>query len=453
MADNQLRERINAAVGRSQNIGRQIEAYIAQGVKPTDTRVTSLMSQRETALDEAETFKRALEGQDRAGLLDAWRNQPAAGIVPNGLGRMDDDYSGRELSALDRHTATPEYRSALNKLVRAATQTKGDPIALLSEVERNTLTIGSDGAGGYTVPADTRNVILARTAAISRIMALCTMAPTSRDFLEWPRVTPNGTSESIFTSGFVGSMVGEQPSTTAGQNEPSFGMFAIPMKNARVQARLSFNLVADADADILAFLASDGARNLALVREQQILVGTGIGANVKGLINYSGDGTDGTIATTDISGTTADQISNTTADAGSAPKILDLIYSVPAQYRNDPSFAICMTSDSYKKIRKLIDVNGSPMLATGGDGLLAPAPRSIDGYPVVISEFLENGGTNGNRVVVAGAFSEEIIGVRQELSVAVYQERFADLDQVAIFLRSRFGAAPANNDAFRIGVV
>jgi HK97 family phage major capsid protein len=431
----ELRERINTAVGESIAIGAEITAMITGGTAPTDTAVIEKMAAREAALDRAENFKRQGETSDREALLDAWRNQPAAGPVPNAVPVEHD---------ANDPTASREYRSAF----RAYAKHPVHP-GQYTEAERHTLTVASDGAGGYTVPADSRTNILSRLPALSKIGALVTTQPTSRDALEWPRVVPNANSESIYTSAFVGSMVGEQPATTAGQNEPSFGMFTIPMKNARSQARLSFNLVGDAEFDILSFLQSDGALNMALLREQQIIAGTGIGANCKGIITYSGDGTDGTIATVDVEGSTSNEISNTAAAVGSAPKILDLIYAVPAQYRQLPSFRVAMTSLQEKKIRQLIDANGNFLWAPG----FAATPDTLLGYSIAVSEFMENGGTNGNRVLLAGAFDQLIVGVRQDLSVAVYQERFADLDQVAIFLRQRFGPGVTNNDAFRIGIV
>jgi HK97 family phage major capsid protein len=446
-ANERLQEQITAAVERSRHIGNQIEAFKAQGVPLTDARIKPLMAAREAALNEGEKFQAK------------WNAAPRDGVIPNAFGRMDDEHSGRETSDLDRHTATREYRASLNHLAKSAALTKGDPIAMLPEVERNTLTVASDGAGGYTVPADSRAAILSRTVALSEIVALVTRQATVRDTLEWPRVTPNADTgaaltkgEHIYSDAFVGSMVGEQPSTTAGQNEPGFGMFVIPMKNSRAQARLSFNLVGDAGFDLLSFLESDGARNQAQLVEQQIISGTGIGAHNKGLLQYAGDGTDGTIATVDIGGSTTHTISNTNAAVGSAPKILDLIYAVPGQYRQDPSFRIVMNSDSFRKVKGLVDADNRPMLAVGGDGMLGTSLRTIDGYKVAICEWMPVGAAATDTPILCGAMSEIILGIRQELSVAVYQERFADLDQVAIFLRSRFGVGVSNNDAFRFGI-
>jgi HK97 family phage major capsid protein len=178
-----------------------------------------------------------------------------------------------------------------------------------------------------------------------------------------------------------------------------------------------------------------------------------VGPTVLGIMNYAaaaeGSQDENSIGMTDISGTTADQISNTTANLGSATKILDLYYSVPAQYRNSPAFAWVMSSDSEKRVRLLTDAQGRFLWAEG----FAGRPNTLLGHPIYASDFMPNGGTDGNRIVVCGDWSQAILAMRQTLSVQLLLERWADLELIAMILRTRFGFAPANLDAFRIGRV
>ena len=59
--------------------------------------------------------------------------------------------------------------------------------------------------------------------------------PTSRDVLRYPRVAPNVTSGSIYSSGFVGGWVGETPAFS--DTDPAFGTFDIAIKKLRVATK------------------------------------------------------------------------------------------------------------------------------------------------------------------------------------------------------------------------
>jgi HK97 family phage major capsid protein len=314
--------------------------------------------------------------EHRLEAFDKWRNQPAAGPVPNALPterNNDSDYD-------DPVVHSREYREAFGRYLQSAGQRVD---RLLHEVQERyaALTVGSDVGGGFTLPAHLQEGILARRAAASPILGLFSKLDSQGKMdVEWPRVQPNATSGSIFTSGFVGSMVGE--GSTAGQNEPTFGMLSGSLKRGKSWAKFSIDLDLDT---IEEFLIRDGSQNMALLQEQQSIIGSGIGNNCKGILNYSGDGTGDTIATVDVEGSTSNEISNTTGSAGSAPKILDLIYAVPAQYRRSANFRIVMTSLQEKKIRQLVD--GQGRFHWSGDGGFGAPADGLLGYKTEVSEF------------------------------------------------------------------
>lgn len=307
--------------------------------------------------------------------------------------------------------------------------------------ELRTLTIASDPDGGYTVPADRRNELIRQLPALSPLLALVRRPTTDRDIVSWIRVLPHGTSADIYTSAFVGGMVGEI--TGGGDAQPEFGTLQIPIRKARATCRFSMDLAADSEVDMSTFLMTDGAKNLALVREQQILAGSGVGNNCLGVLN------DLDIATVDVQGTTPDTISNSTADMGSATKLMNLLYAIPAQYRRDSSFAFVMHPQTELAIRKLVNADGDFIWVPGMSG----TPNTILGVPVIHSEFMPQQGVDGAKVILAGPLSEIVSPDRITLSAQVLVERYADTDELAIILRSRFGVGIANPRAFRFGIV
>jgi HK97 family phage major capsid protein len=348
----------------------------------------------------------------------------------------------------DDPTATREYREAFLGYARATLARS--PI---SEQERRVLSVTSDPAGGYTVPADVRAAILSQVPAASPLLRLIQTPDTSRDSIVWPRVQPHGSSPDIYTSAFVGSMIAEVPSASAGQNEPSFGQFEIALHKARAMALVTRDLAEDTEFDILSFLQDDGAVNLALLRESQIISGTGVGPNNKGLIQYNG-GTSNTssdlVTAVDVDGSGDNVISNTPTEAlagtGSLNKIISTIYDVPAQYRRSPSFAVVMNSNTEKLIRQFQDGEGNLIFGPAWDG------KSLLGYPLVISEFLGSSGNADTVVIIAGDWSQVVSPQRAQITAQVALERYTEIEQVGIFLRQRFGVGLANPRAFRFGV-
>jgi HK97 family phage major capsid protein len=320
----------------------------------------------------------------------------------------------------------------------------------LSAAEQKALSEGSDTAGGFLVPPDTQAEMLVRLAQMSVMRRLARTVTTSRDKVVFPRVqaasaTAGGVSAgggSIFSSGFVGGWVGETPAFS--DTDPAFGTFEVSIKKVRCATKLSNDWLADAVSNPLAFLAQNGAENMALVEDKGFIDGDGAALQPLGILN-------GGAATVDVEGTTSNTISNTSADPGSATKLINLAYTLPSQYaeRGQWLFRRAIEGD----IRTLVDGNNRymwPELAGSG---FAGTPRTLLSYPVNNSEFMPNDGTDANKVAIFGDFSAYIIGQRAQISTVILRERFADTDQTGIILFGRVGGALWNEDAIRYGVV
>jgi len=338
----------------------------------------------------------------------------------------------------------PEYRNAYVKWLMARTANDSLAMSRLTAAEQNALSEGADTSGGFLVPPDIQAEILARTAQMAVMRRLATIQPTARDIIQFPAVTANSTSGSIYSSGFVGGWAGETPAFS--DTDPAFEQFNIPIKKLRVATKLSNDWLSDAAANMLAFMSQNGAQNLALVEDNGFISGNGTALQPRGLLNSG-------ISTIDVEGSTANTISNTTASTGSGPKILDVEYGVPAQYANNGAWLMRRATEG--KVRKLVDANGRPLYASynesgfGSEGRL----RAIDTYPVYNSDFMDADGADTNKVIVFGDFRNYIIGQRAAISTVVLRERFADTDQTGIILFERVGGGGWNTDAFRSGVV
>lgn len=333
----------------------------------------------------------------------------------------------------------PEYRDAWTRYIAV----HGDR-AQLTGVEQAALSEGVAEGGGYLVPPDIAAEILARRARSSVMRSLCSVRQTSRNVYEIPAVAPNSSSGSIYSSGFVGGLVGETPTSNTDAG-PTFQNFSISVKKYEVFTRASNDLIADASSDVMAFLATDGGRNLGLVEDNYFLTGLGTGLEPLGLLNSGA-------TTVDVEGSTSNTLDNTVSAAGSAPKIINLFYELPQQYADNATWLCSRATQGL--IHALVDGDGrpwwQPSMNSGGAGT---APPVLVGAPLRTSAFMPEDGTNANKVLVIGDFSQAIIADRQGLSVRVDDMNLIGSDQTQIFIRSRSGFGVWNTDAFRFGIV
>lgn len=357
---------------------------------------------------------------------------------------LDTEVFGPHASAAVRATVQPDYEPAFCAYIGGVLKHKRDYVAMaqLSAAEQKSLSLGLDEAGGYLTPARLRTEVLSRLAARSVIRPYARVIETDRDTLRVPRFAPASATAgglasggaSVFASGFVGTWASETPAFT--DIDPSFGTFDISVKKARATTRITNDLVSDSAPAVLAWLGTSGGDNLALVEDFAFLGGDGGALQPRGILNSG-------ITTVDVEGSTSNTISNTTGAPGSAPKVLDLAFAVPSQYRRNARWISTATSE--KKVRQLVNAQGGYHFPVTDSGTLL-------GKPIDNSPFIEEDGADTRKVLLIADLSNYIIAQRS-ISVRVLSERFADLDQSGISVISRVGGAVWNDDGMRLGVV
>jgi HK97 family phage major capsid protein len=349
----------------------------------------------------------------------------------------DDPVAAKHFRTM-RAVFQPEYKAAWVKYLA----NRGN-LAALSGQEQNALSEGTASEGGYTVPADVQAEMFVRRRDASVIRSLARTVQTSRDRIQFPAVTAHGSSGSVYSSAFVGGMVGERVvNSDAG---PTFQQFEISIKKFEVYTKLTNDLIADSGSDLLAFLASDGGGNLGLVEDNMFINGVGTGLEPAGILSYS-------LTTFDVEGSTSNNISNTVSNAGSAPKIIAGAYTLPAQYAERATWL--MSRQSQGEIHGLVDADGRPWWQlNAGAGGAAGAPPTLVNIPVRTSPFMPIDNTDTNKVLLLGDFSAYIIADRTSMTVQVDPINGIGTDETSIYIRSRAGGGLWNTDAFRVGVV
>lgn len=338
---------------------------------------------------------------------------------------------------------SPEYKSAWTRfmMLEASAPAAGMAYGMLTGPEQKALSEGTDTAGGFTVPPDFTAELLVRRAQEAVMRQLATVRTTSRDIWKEPALKAHATSGSIYSSNFVGSWVGEVP--TATDTDPGFEQLEISIKKIRVMTKLSNDLIADSAVNLLAMLAQDGGRNMALVEDNGFIAGTGAAFQPVGILNAG-------LTTVDVEGSTANTISNASG-AGSSSKLITLFYTVPAAYASRGSWLMSRAIEG--KVRGLNDSTGRPLWPVYVGSGFAPAPRELIGQPLYNSDFVPTDGTDANQVVVFGDFSCYIIAQRTQITSLVSRERYIDTDQTGIFLYERVGGGIWDLNGLRVGVV
>jgi HK97 family phage major capsid protein len=359
------------------------------------------------------------------------------------------DTQAAEFYRTTRAAMATDYKTAYEHLIRLTAKVQpGAAFSMLSSVEQKALSEGTDTAGGFIVPPDVQAEMLARAAQQSVMRQNCRVVTTNRDILRYPAVAPNAgtyngvSGASIYSSGFVGGWVGETPAFS--DTDPAFKTLDIPIRKLRVATRLSNDFIADAAVNILAWLAMNGAENMALTEDQGLLNGDGSALQPMGLLNVG-------FSTVDVEGSTSNTISNTTSSLGSASKLITLAYTIPAQYASRSKWIMRRSIEG--KVRGLVDGSGRYLWPPFTGSAFAAAGGELLGYPVLHSDWMPDDGTDANQVVFLGDLSNYIVAQRTQVTSVVLRERYADSDQTAIILFERLGGNCYNTDAGRFGVV
>jgi HK97 family phage major capsid protein len=373
------------------------------------------------------------------------------------FGPLPQDNGRKEYFQSVRRIFQPDYREAWIKFMGSPMLRMGESAAFvsLSATEQKALSEGLDASGGYTVPPDIQAEIGGRRAQTAVMRRLCSIRQTNRDQWQMPMFAPNSTSPNIYADGFVAAWVGETP--TQADIDPSFEMFTIGIKKLRAKTTLSNDLIADSIGSLLSELSVRGGRSLGLKEDEGFIAGAGTPLEPLGILSHPVALT--VVASSgmavDVEGTTANSISNTVSDAGSAPDIKSMAYALPSQYAANATWL--MRRGIQGDVAALVDANGRPFWNSYLESGFARPQMIIEGFPVENSEFM---GTDGSVSagpstipLLVGDFREYFIIERTQMSVRVLNERYADTDQTGLILFARVGGGLWNFDAFRTGII
>ena len=246
--------------------------------------------------------------------------------------------------------------------------------------ERGTATqvAGTGSLGGFNVP----------TVLVERIEKALLYFNPLREYAQVLR-TESGEPMTMPTNddtGTKGVLLAEDGALTVA--DTSFGQISLGAYTMSSKAlKVSWQLLDDNAVDLETYIGDLLGERLGRIMADYVATGTG------------------SSQPTGIAASTAGK-TTASATAITSAEILDLIHSVDIAYRQDPSCALVMHDSVWLYVRKLTDTTGQPLFQ---ESYRNPGEIRVHGFPLVISNSLNNAITTGLKTMVFGAMNKFLI--------------------------------------------
>ena len=317
---------------------------------------------------------------------------------------------------------TPPHQKAFDMYLRS-----GDDDALRGlDLEGKALNTAVAGDGGYLVDpvtSDRIQSVLASTASIRAIANVVNVEASSYDVL--------------IDHGDVGHGWATESGSTTETGTPSIDRITIPLNELNALPKASQRLLDDSAFDIEGWLASRIADKFSRAEAAAFVNGDGIDKPT-GFLSHA-------TATNDL--WTWGKIGYVKTGAagaiGGAEKVVDLVYSLGAQYRANGTFV--MNSRTAGEIRKLKDADGRFLWS---DGLSAGEPARLLGYPVLIAEDMPDISDGADSIAFGDFSAGYTIAERPDLRVL--RDPFSAKPHVLFYATKRVGGDVSDFAAIKL---
>jgi len=380
-----------------------------------------LLGELMTAFEE---FKRTNDGR----LKELEKRGSADALTEDKLGRLNAALDGAK-AAMDR-VALERGRPALE----AGRPELGDEYkdafsAYVKRGEEKALSIGSNPDGGYLVPAETEAEILTRLAQVSPIRAIASVRNISTGLYKKP-VSVGGPAAGWVAETAARPQTGSQ--TLDAIDFAAGELYAMP---AATSAFLD-----DAVVDVGAWIADEV--NAAFAEQETAAFVNGNGTNKpKGFLAET-QVAEGSWAWDSI-GYIATGVSGGWPAADQSDKLIDLVYTLKAGYRQNASWV--MNRRTQGSVRKLKDAEGNYLWSPG---VTAGAKPTLLGFELVEAEDMPNIGA-ATTPIAFGDFRRGYLVV-DRTGVNVLRDPFTAKPYVLFYTTKRVGGGVQDFDAIKL---
>jgi HK97 family phage major capsid protein len=318
--------------------------------------------------------------------------------------RPDQSGEGRAVDEAKK----PEYRDVFVKLARSGfdpQELSAEERSILkrgiyvpSEEEARAQTVGTNSAGGYTVPTDL-------AASVDKTLkmwgpmydeAICNVLNTaSGNPIDFPTVDDTASTVSQHTEA---AAMTDDGSKDASLSKMTLNAFAYDTS----WVQISMELLQDSAINVESFIGELLGERLARRVNTELTTGDGTG-DPNGIVTASTAGKTAALTT-----------------AFTADEVIDLLHSVDPAYRASPKARFMMHDTVLAAVRKLKDGQGQYIWSMGD--IRGGAPASLLGQPYSVNQAMSSAFTTGQKLILFGDFGKyfvrkvgsPVIGVRRE---------------------------------------
>ena len=294
------------------------------------------------------------------------------------------------------------------------------------ELEGKAMSTAVAGDGGYLVDPQTAEVVkstLASTASIRAIANVVQVQATSFDVL--------------IDHSDVGHGWATESAAVTETGTPTIDRITIPLHELSALPKASQRLLDDSAFDIDGWLAGRIADKFARAEADAFINGDGVD-KPKGFLTHP---------TVDNASWAWNSIgyvaTGVDGDFDGGDSIIDLVYSLGAQYRANAAFV--MNSKTAGAVRKLKDGDGRFLWS---DGLAAGEPARLLGYPVLIAEDMPDVASDATAIAFGDFGAGYTVAERPDLRVL--RDPFSAKPHVLFYATKRVGGDVSDFAAIKL---
>lgn len=300
-----------------------------------------------------------------------------------------------------------------------------------SDVERKTMSVGSDPDGGYFVTPDLSGRIITRIYETSDMRSIASVQSIGTDALE-----------GVIDREEVGyGWVGETQARPA-TSTPTTGKWRIPVFEMYAMPEATQQLLDDAGVNVEAWLAGKVADKFTRVENAAFLNGNGI-TQPRGLLTYA--------FSTAEDGARSDQTfqyvaTGTSGGFGTAPngsdKMVDLVHTLKSAYRSNARWV--MSRAVVGEVRKLKDADGNYLWLPS---MTASQPSTLLGYG--ISEFEDMPALGADSYSIAFGDFREAYQIVDRQGIRTLRDPYTNKPFIRFYTTRRVGGAALHFDTVK----
>jgi HK97 family phage major capsid protein len=337
-------------------------------------------------------------------------------ISPRGNGASEDAYK----------TAKEAYSKSIQSFIRKGREDADiNSKAMEAYPELKALSVGHDPDGGYLVSPDHSSQIITQLYETSPMRQVCTVESISSDALD--------IMEDIndMAGGWSGEVASRAETDTA-----EIGMRRISVHELSAMPKASQKILDDAVINIESWLATKQADKFSRLENTAFVTGTGVG-QPRGFTTYGA----GTTNPGQI-----ERVTTATNDVLDDVDLVDLLYSLKAEYRKNATWAF--NRNSMAVISKIQDGQGRFVFQPG---LQLGAPSGLLGRPIV--EFNDMANVGDGTLPVAIADWKSAYTVVDRKGITILRDPYTSKPHVLFYTLKRTGGDVTNFEAIKMIVV